>query len=72
MKRQALAIDVRDTAGKLAVARRPSEMFHLARRVHLLSGILARVAAAEAMHVLKQETSPPDLAAASEPPDIFA
>jgi hypothetical protein len=58
MKRQSLAIDLRDTAGQIAVARRPSELFRLARRIELLGTTLAAVAAAEGRRVLEAETGP--------------
>jgi hypothetical protein len=71
MKRQALALDLRDTAGQLAVARRPSDLFRLSRRIDRLGTCLAQIAAAEGRRVLEQETSPPDLTA-SDPTDCFA
>lgn len=57
MNRRALAIDVRDAAADLAVARRPSDLFRLVRRLSRLVPCLESTACAEAREILDAESA---------------
>lgn len=57
MNRRALALDIRDTAADLAVARRPSDLFRLVRRISRLAPCLESAACAEAREILDAESA---------------
>lgn len=55
MNRRALALDVRKAAADLAVARSPSDLFRLVRRLSRLAPCLESAACAEAREILDAE-----------------